>query len=151
MSIQVDDKLPEPEPARGPVIGVDLGIKALATVSDGRAIANPKAMHARMKKLQRLSRWHSRTEKSSANRKKAQKKLARMHARIAHVRENAFHQATASLFQSRNHAETQNCSDPDTLPTDMRGLRGLHKDGTILAHPQSEVDQDQRGASISDH
>jgi putative transposase len=97
VSIQIDDTRPEPEPALGPVIGVDLGLKRLATVSDGRAIANPKAMRTRLKKLQRLSRWHSRTEKGSANRKKAHKKLAKMHARIAHIRENALHQATASL------------------------------------------------------
>lgn len=97
VSIQVDDKMPAPEPALGPVIGVDLGIKTLAVVSDGRAIANPKALRNRLKKLRRLSRWHSRTQKGSATRKKAQKKLARYHARIAHIREDALHQTTASL------------------------------------------------------
>lgn len=97
VSIQVDDRKPEPEPALGPVIGVDLGMKTLAVVSDSRAIANPKALGNRLKKLRRLSRWHSRTQKGSANRKKAQQKLARMHARIAHIREDALHQATASL------------------------------------------------------
>lgn len=97
VSIQVDNQLPKPEPALGPVIGVDLGIKTLAVISDGRIIAHPKALHNRLKKLRRVSRWHARTQKGPANRKKAQKKLARQHARIARIREDALHQATASL------------------------------------------------------
>jgi len=97
VSIQVTQEAAEPPPAVGPVIGVDLGIKTLAVVSDGREIANPKALRTRIKKLQRLSRWHSRTQKGSANRKKAQKKLARMHAKIANIREDTLHKATTHL------------------------------------------------------
>jgi putative transposase len=97
VSICVHEEVTEPEPATGPIIGVDLGVKTLATVSDGRELANPKALRKRLKKLQRLSRWQSRKHKGSANRKKAQRRLARMHARIAHVRHDALHKATAGL------------------------------------------------------
>src|SRR6266851_7394964 len=97
VSICVHEESAEPEPATGPVIGVDLGVKTLATVSDGREIANPKALRKRLKRLQRISRWHSRKQKGSANRKKAQRRLARMHARIAHIRQDALHKATAGL------------------------------------------------------
>src|SRR5260370_36667342 len=97
VSICVHEEIAEPEPATGPVIGVDLGIKTLATVSDGREMANSKALRKRLKKLQRLSRWHSRKQKGSANRKKSQRKLARLHACIAHVRQDALHKATAGL------------------------------------------------------
>jgi putative transposase len=97
VSICVHEEPAEPEPASGPVIGIDVGVKTLATVSDGREIANPRALRKRLKKLQRLSRWHSRKQKGSANRKKAQHKLACMHARIAHVRQDALHKATAGL------------------------------------------------------
>jgi putative transposase len=97
IALSVHAEHPEPLPALGPVIGVDLGVKTLAVVSDGREIANPKAMRTRLKKLRRLSRWHSRKQKGSANRKKAQQKLARMHARMAHIREDALHKATAHL------------------------------------------------------
>ncbi len=93
----VHEEVTEPEPATGPVIGVDVGVKTLATVSDGREMANPKALRKRLKKLQRLSRWHSRKQKGSANRKKSQHRLARLHARIAHVRQDALHKATAGL------------------------------------------------------
>lgn len=123
VSIQVDDKMLDPEPALGPVIGVDLGVKTLATVSDGRAIANPKALRSRLKKLQRLSRWHSRKQKGSANRKKAQKKLARMHARIAHIREDALHQATASLVAKNKPQEKR----PAVIGVEDLGVSGMLK------------------------
>jgi putative transposase len=45
VSIQVAQEVAEPHPATGPAIGVDLGIKTLAAVSDGREIPNPKALH----------------------------------------------------------------------------------------------------------
>jgi putative transposase len=105
VSICVHEEPSEPEPATGPVIGVDLGVKTLATASDGREIANPKALRKRLKKLQRLSRWHSRKQKGAANRKKSQRKLARMHARIAHVRQDALHKATAGLVAKNKPAD----------------------------------------------
>src|SRR5260370_2190545 len=97
VSVQVEEEEAEPASATGPVIGVDLGIKTLAAISDGRTIANPKALRSRLKSLRRLSRRHSRTQKGSANRHKAHRRLARMHARIAHIRQDALHKATSSL------------------------------------------------------
>src|SRR5262249_33691488 len=47
--------------------------------------------------LRRTSRRHSRKKKGSQNRKKAQRNLARMHARIAHVRQDALHKATSAI------------------------------------------------------
>ena len=105
VSIQVEQAGAEPLPATCPAMVVDLGIKTLAVVSDGREIPNPKALRIRLKKLQRLSRWHSRKQKGSANRKKAQKKLARMHAKIAHTRADALHKATTSLVAKTKPAE----------------------------------------------
>jgi putative transposase len=105
VSICVHEEQAEPTPATGPVVGVDLGVKTLATVSDGREIANPKALRKRLKRLQRLARWHSRTHKGSANRKKAQRKLARMHARIANIRKDALHKATAGLVAKNKPCE----------------------------------------------
>jgi putative transposase len=123
ISIQVEMQGEAPTPAFGPVIGVDLGVKTLAVVSDGREIANPKAMRTRLKKLQRLSRWHSRTQKGSANRKKAQRKLAKMHAKIAHIREDALHQATASLVAKTKPQEKR----PAVIGIEDLHVRGMLK------------------------
>lgn len=97
VSVQVEEEHAEPVSAIGPVIGVDLGIKSMAVVSDSRTFANPKALRSRLKALRRLSRRHSRKQKGGKNRKKAQRRLARMHARIAHIRNDILHKATSSL------------------------------------------------------
>ncbi|HEX4203540.1 MAG TPA: transposase [Ktedonobacteraceae bacterium] len=47
VSICVHMEQAEPRHATGEVIGVDLGIKTLATLSDGRTFANPKALASR--------------------------------------------------------------------------------------------------------
>ncbi len=105
VSVQVEEEHAEPKPATGQPIGVDLGIKTLAVVSDGRTFASPKALRSRLKALRRLSRRHSRKKKGSKNRKKAQRRLARMHTRIAHIRQDALHKATSSLVMKTKSAE----------------------------------------------
>jgi putative transposase len=97
VSVQVEEEHQEPKAATGKPIGVDLGAKTLATVSDGRTFTNPKALRSRLNAVKRASRRHSRCKKGSQNRKKAQKRLARLHARIATIRKDALHKATSSL------------------------------------------------------
>jgi putative transposase len=78
-------------------IGVDLGSTTLATLSTGEKIKGPKALMYGLKRLQRLSRSHSRKVKGSNNRKKACVKLARLHCRISDIRMNALHELTTRL------------------------------------------------------
>jgi putative transposase len=79
--------------------GVDLGVKALATLSDGTTIEGPKALRRNIKALRRRSRAHSRKVKGSANRRKSAARLARLHARIANVRQDALHKATTEIVR----------------------------------------------------
>jgi putative transposase len=97
VSVQVEEACPEPITATGPVIGIDLGVKSLAVLSDGRTFENPKALHSRLKALKRLSRRHSRKQKGSKNRERAQRKLARLHARVANIRKDTLHKATTQI------------------------------------------------------
>ncbi|WP_220197781.1 RNA-guided endonuclease InsQ/TnpB family protein [Ktedonospora formicarum] len=113
VSICVHEQAKAPQPATGDVIGVDLGIKRLATLSDGRTFENLKALRKKITALKRTSRRHSRKPKGSANRKKARMRLARMHARIAHVRQNALHQATAQIVaRTRARSREAACDRP---------------------------------------
>ncbi|EQD68406.1 Transposase (probable), IS891/IS1136/IS1341 domain protein, partial [mine drainage metagenome] len=73
----------------GEAVGVDLGINALATVSDGTVIQNPRALMARQRKLQHLQREVSRKKKGSHNREKAKRRLSRCHAKVADLRKDA--------------------------------------------------------------
>ena len=99
VSIAVDtpDSSHLPKAENQGAVGVDLGVSALATLSTGEAIDGPKPHKALLARLQRLSRSLSRKQKGSANRKKARAKLARLHARIAAIRNDALHQLTTNL------------------------------------------------------
>lgn len=79
------------------VVGVDLGITALATLSTGETVAGPKALRTLLDKLRRLGRRLSRKVKGSRNRAKAKAKLAKLHERIANLRRNSLHQLTTEL------------------------------------------------------
>lgn len=79
--------------------GIDLGVKALATLSDGTIIEGPKALRRDLKTLRRRSRAHSRKVKGSANRRKSKVRLARLHARISNVRKDALHKATTLIVE----------------------------------------------------
>jgi putative transposase len=78
-------------------VGVDLGVKALATLSDGSVFDGPKALRSNLKRLQRLSRGLSRKARGSANRGRARRKIARLHARIANIRRDSLHKLTSHI------------------------------------------------------
>ncbi len=88
-----------PLPSTGAVVGVDLGIKALATTSDGDSYANNKHLYAQDKKLRRLARQLSRKKKGSNNREKARVRLARLHEQIANQRRDDIQKATTDLIR----------------------------------------------------
>lgn len=101
VSVLVEEDQPVPVPATGQPIGVDLGIKSLAVCSDGRPpITNPKALHSNLKRLKRAQRHLSRCKQASKNRQKAQTEVARLHARIANIREDTLHKATSSVVHA---------------------------------------------------
>jgi putative transposase len=102
VSIQVEEEQDQPLPTATTAIGVDLGIKTLATLSDGSTFENPRALKQAQKKLRRLERQKSRRKKGSQNRQKTCRKLAKQHARIANIRKDAAHKLTTYLC--KNHA-----------------------------------------------
>ena len=90
VSVLVKEVVPDPIAACGHSIGVDLGIASLAVCSDGRPpIQNPKALQKHLGRLKRAQRHLSRCQKHSKNREKARMRVARLHARIANIRESA--------------------------------------------------------------
>lgn len=98
VSITVDtDDAPKRAAENQGVVGVDLGVSALATLSTGEKVVGPKPYKALLTRLKRLSRSLSRKQKGSANRAKAKAKLARLHARIASIRSDAMHKLTSDL------------------------------------------------------
>ena len=101
VSLQVEKEQEVPDNT-GPVVGIDLGIKHLATLSDGTVIPNPRHLKRRLKKLKRLQRVVSRRQKGGKNRKKAVRKLARLHRQIKNQRRNTLHQVTTRLAKTKS-------------------------------------------------
>jgi len=84
-------------------VGVDLGVKTLATLSDGTIFENPKSTQKHEKKIRRLNKSLARKVKGSENWKKTKKKLAKAHYRIACVRKDALHKLTHFLASNYSH------------------------------------------------
>ncbi len=84
------------------IIGVDIGINALATCSDGTKFANKKAYKQAKKRLTRYQRRVNKKELGSKNRAKAIKKLAKLHKKISDIRAYALHKLTTWL--AKNHS-----------------------------------------------
>lgn len=97
IAIPVEIERPELVCESPAAVGVDLGVSTAVTLSTGEKIESPKPLKRSLRRMKRWSRWHSRQQKGSANRHKSARKLARLHARIAHVRQNFLHQTTTEL------------------------------------------------------
>ena len=82
---------------KGGAVGVDLGVKNLATLSDGTVIPNPRALNTGLRALRKAQRALSRKVKGSARREKAKERVARLHARVADVRADAINKATTMI------------------------------------------------------
>ncbi len=102
VSLQVEMDIPDSSLNDKPIAGVDLGIKAMATVSDGTVMANPRSLSRNLRKLKRLQQSVSRKVKGSANRRNSVKQLARAHQRVANIRRDALHQATTTLAKTKS-------------------------------------------------
>ncbi|MBD3557474.1 IS200/IS605 family element transposase accessory protein TnpB [Planktothrix sp. FACHB-1355] len=93
----------KPSPKTRQRIGVDIGINSLATCSDGSVFPNVKAYRQKQRKLAHLQRSVCRKLQGSRNRTKANLKVARLHKRIANIRQDALHKLTSWL--AKNHSE----------------------------------------------
>jgi putative transposase len=80
-------------------VGIDVGIKTLATTSDGEKLENPRPLVRSEKRLKRLQRWLSRKVKGGNNRKKARLKVARLHARISDTRRDTLQKFTTKIIR----------------------------------------------------
>ena len=113
----------QPRKNHGGAVGMDLGVKALATLSTGEVVEGPKALDRLLRKLRRLSKSLSRKRKGSSNRRRAQIRLARLHRRIGNVRKDALHKLTTHL--ALNH---------DVIVIEDLNVRGMMKNRHLARH-----------------
>jgi putative transposase len=82
------DQVPQPEqaPKTGESAGADFGLKDFLTLSTGEKIAAPLPLKAELRHLRKAQRVLSRKQKGSKARVRARKEVARVHKKVANVR-----------------------------------------------------------------
>jgi len=101
-------------------VGVDLGVNHLATLSTNEVFDSPKPYQKLESKLARLQWLNRRQAKGSANSKKTQMKIARLHRTIANIRKDALHKLTTYL--AKNHS---------TVVIEDLNVLGMMKNGKL--------------------
>lgn len=92
---EMNDKVPVIKPRT--IVGIDLGIKKLLTLSDGTVYDNNKYIDKYTKRIKRKQRELSRKEKGSKNYSKCKKELAILHSKLATARKYYIHKITKDI------------------------------------------------------
>ncbi|KOU61968.1 transposase [Streptomyces sp. MMG1533] len=119
VSLLCEDSI-APAPATTAAIGIDAGVTSLVTLSTGEKVANPKHERRDRARLARAQRELSRKAKGSANREKARRRVAKVHARIADRRRDFLHKLSTRLVRENQ-----------TVVIEDLTVRNLLKNGTL--------------------
>lgn len=87
----------QPLPVKDTEVGIDLGISALATCSNGEVFENIRPHRGLERRLRLLQKAVSRKEKGSKNREKARRRLAKCHQKVADIRNDHLHKISRSI------------------------------------------------------
>ncbi|MGI5471596.1 RNA-guided endonuclease InsQ/TnpB family protein [Streptomyces sp. CA-132043] len=121
VSLLCEDPTVEPLPVVDAAVGIDAGLDHLLTLSTGEKIPNPRHERQDRQALARAQRHLSRKAKGDgANRAKARRKVARIHARIADRRRDHLHQITTRLVRENQ-----------TLVIEDLSVRNMVKNGKL--------------------
>ncbi len=107
---------PQPLPATGSEIGIDLGLQHLIVTSDGEFVDPPRFYHAAQKKLSVAQRSLSRKKRGSKRREKARQRVAQLHLKVKRQRADFLHKLSHRLV-----------SEHDVIAHEALSIRGLAK------------------------
>ena len=90
----------EPLPRIGQSVGIDVGVSALLTTSEGEKVAHPAFYRQGQAKLRRLQRKLARAKRGSRNRRKALRAVQRQHEHVANQRADYLHKLSIELVRT---------------------------------------------------
>ena len=93
----VDTPKEIPKENRGEAIGIDLGLKTFATLSNEMKIDNPRHFKRYEDRLAFIQRKFSKKKRRSSSRKRAKIRVAKLHEKIADCRKDFLHKITTKL------------------------------------------------------
>lgn len=118
----------------GKQVGIDMGLHAFLTDSDGKTVANPRHLRKAEKRLKRLHRRLSRKQQQSQNRKRERRALAKGYLKVQRQRED-FARKTASTLVS-SHESLCLRTPPDTQPGEKPQAGEVHQRCRVGAVPR---------------
>ena len=99
VSVACKDVPIEVYPKTNKSVGIDLGIKDFAILSNGTKIPNPKHLAKSEKKLKKLQRKYSKQKNHSKRKEKTRVKLSRTYRKISNQRLDFLHKLSAKLIR----------------------------------------------------
>lgn len=89
-------------PKTNSTVGIDVGLKDFAILSDGMIYSNPKFFRRLEEKLAKAQRILSRRKKGSSNWNKQRIKVARIHEKISNARNDYLHKISTEIVKSQD-------------------------------------------------
>jgi putative transposase len=106
------------QPSIAPPAGIDVGLESFLTTSDGTQEPNPRYLKTALPDLRRKGRAVARKRRGSKNRRKAVKRLARVHARVRNLRREHHHQTALKLVRRYGLVAVEGLSIENMLKND---------------------------------
>jgi putative transposase len=100
-------------------VGIDMGIKTFATISDGVIVDNIKTTAKYADKLAREQRRLSKMQKGSNNRAKQKVKIAKLHLKIANIRNDFLHKTSTGIAKQYSFVAIEDLN--------VKGMLANHK------------------------
>ncbi|WP_094672598.1 RNA-guided endonuclease TnpB family protein [Hydrocoleum sp. CS-953] len=110
---------PTSTPKTTEVVGVDLGVKTLATLSTGVVFSGAKSYKKFESKLSKLQYLNRNKKIGSANSKATQLKIAKLHTKVANIRKDVLHKLTTYLAKNHSIVSIEDLN--------VRGMLANHK------------------------
>ncbi|MBU6515336.1 MAG: IS607 family element transposase accessory protein TnpB [Acidobacteriota bacterium] len=117
----------------GSVVGVDVGVRRLATVATASEVidelANPHALERRLSELRRLQRQRCRRTPGSRQYRETATKITRLHAEVAHLRRHTIHVFTTHLAKTHGVVVVEGLDAASLLQqTGLPGAKSRRRD-----------------------
>lgn len=101
------------------ILGLDLGIKDLATLSTGRKLPNNKFFRQKQRALRKAQKALARKQKGSKKREQARLQVAKLHKKIANQRKDYNHKISRLIVNS--------CDNQTAIAVESLNVSGMMK------------------------
>lgn len=102
-----------------PRVGMDLGLKTLATLSDGSVVKNPRHIRKHQEKIAFLQRISDRKKRGSRNRRKAKRLVAIEYEKLKDTRRDFLHRLSHNIVNSYSFIALEDLASKDLAEQDF--------------------------------